>query len=216
MPHVISVDNKETFEQFVNEGYIGVRLPLKYYKDLKKGTLESRKLTFLLATIYDIFADLKRVKINDEIFVHVKEEQEIFGVFRAVSTFLENPQVPEIFKSSNLFKERIKKEKFPSLSPSDFLWQVSIKPDERFFFNKGFDANDVLRLKDRCQGIWTIPERWKYEDKPKTVRPLLPEERSQMVRLLQKYNPQGPSCVSLTPKKLEPVQQDRTAIGDYS
>jgi hypothetical protein len=202
MPHIISVDNKSTFLQFLREGYIGVRLPQKYYKDIKEGVLSVRKLNALLATIYDIFADLKRVKVDDEIFIHVKGEQKIFGVFRADSIFLESPAIPEEFRSTNLLKEKLVNKKLPSLSESDFLWQVSIKSDENLYFDEGFDANEVFKLKDLCKGIWTIPERWKYEDKEKTVRPLLPEEAEKLIELLLKDNPNGPSNVSVSAKNM--------------
>ena len=203
MPHIVSVDNKEMFEQFSNEGYVGVRFPLKYYKKIKEGPLKGRDIYYLLSTIYDIFADLKRVKVADKIFVHVKGEQKIFGVFRAASTFLESPIIPKVFRSYNLLKERLVEKKLPPLSESDFLWQVSIKSDEKLYFDEGFDANEIFKLKDLCQGIWTIPERWKYEDKQKTVRPLLPEEGDKLIELLWKYNPPGPSKSHVASKNLK-------------
>ncbi|MEM3696296.1 MAG: hypothetical protein QXQ94_02160 [Candidatus Bathyarchaeia archaeon] len=202
MPHIISVDNKSTFLQFLREGYIGVRLPKKYYRNTKQKSLSIAELNALLATIYDIFADLKRVKKDDQIFIHVKGEQKIFGAFRAESTFLENPSIPEEFRSSNLLKEKLVNKKLPSLSESDFLWQISIKSDEGLYFDEGFDANEVFKLKDLCKGIWTIPERWKYEDKEKTVRPLLPEEGKKLIELLRKNNPKGPSNSSVFSKNL--------------
>jgi hypothetical protein len=208
MPHIISVDNKETFEHFLHDGYIGVRLPAKYYKKIKKGALEKRDARFLLGTIYDIFADLKRVKIGDEIFIHVKGEQRVFGVFRAASTFLESPEIPEEFGSQNLLKEKLVGRSLPSLSEKDFLWQVSIKEsDKELYFIEGFDANEIFKLKDLCQGIWTIPERWKYEDKEKTVRPLLPEEGEKLIELLKKYNPNGPSKSHICQKSLKQFKE---------
>jgi len=202
MAHIISVDDESTFLQFLKEGCIGVRLPQSYYARMREGEFSVKALNGLLATIYDIFADLKRVKINDEIFIHIKGEQKIFGVFRAASTFLESPTIPEEFKSSNLLKEKLMGKKLPSLSENDFLWQVSIKSDENLYFNEGFDANEVFKLKDLCKGIWTIPERWKYEDKEKTVRPLLPEEAEKLIDLLRKSNPKGPSNSRINPKDM--------------
>ncbi len=202
MPHIISVDDKSTFLQFLSEGYIGVRLPQKYYRDIKEGALSVKKLNALLATIYDIFADLKRVKVDDEIFIHVKGEQKIFGVFRASSIFLESPDIPEEYRSNNLLKEKLVNKKLSPLSKSDFLWQISIKSDESLYFDEGFDANEVFKLKDLCKGIWTIPERWKYEDKEKTVRPLLPDEGEKLIELLRKNNPKGPSNSSVFPKNM--------------
>jgi hypothetical protein len=203
MPHIISVDDKETYEQFLDKGYIGVRFPRKYYNNIKKGTMSSKKISYFLATVYDIFADLKRVKKNDEIFIHVKGEQKIFGVFRAASLFMENPNIPEIFRSRNLLKERLVNCKLPSLSPADFLWQVSIQSDEKLYFREGFDANEIFKIRELTRKVWTVPERWIYEDKPKTVRPLLPEEAVELYKLLWKYNPKGPSETSqIKPKKL--------------
>ncbi len=202
MPHIISVDDEETFLHFLAEGYIGVRLPQKYYDYIGKESLSKRKLDALLKTIYDIFADLKRVKVDDEIFIHVRGEQRIFGVFRANSPFLESPTIPNEFRSSNLLLEKLWGKKLPALSETDFIWQVSIKSDRDFYFDEGFDANEVFRLKDLCKGIWTIPERWKYEDKEKTVRPLLPEEAEKLIVLLRESNPKGPSNSKVFPKDM--------------
>jgi len=43
MPHIISVPDRNTLDKFLQGGFIGVRLPDKFYKDIKKGVFLLKK-----------------------------------------------------------------------------------------------------------------------------------------------------------------------------
>jgi len=78
----------------------------------------------------------------------------------------------------------------------------------KLYFEEGFNANEVFKLKDLCKGIWTIPERWKYEDKAKTVRPLTPEEGKILIELLRRANPdESSNPLNIKPKNLNSFRQ---------
>jgi len=188
VPHIISVDDEETFERFTREGYVGVRFPAKYYDEYQGQQVSARKLASFLGTMYDIFADLKRVKPGDEIFLHVKGQQRIFGVFVATTRFLEDPSVPAAVQSINLTMDLLSSGNLPLMPANMFPWQVGICSKLDQCFSDGFESNQVFRIKELTRQVWTVPERWKYEDKEKTVRPILPDEAGPLTALLDYAN----------------------------
>ena len=91
--HIITCDSRERLQEFVDNGYAGVRpIPPK--------TLSKRGLSRKLSTNWDVIADLKRVKAGDLIFLHV--EKGLYGLFRATSCFKEERDMPDVYKSKNL------------------------------------------------------------------------------------------------------------------
>ena len=199
MPHIISVPDQGSFSKFLKEGFIGVRLPRSFYKNIQERPFTDKKRRGLLGTIYDIFADLKRIKVGDEIFLHVKGEQAVYGVFRASSRFMENPVIPHQFKSQNLLVERFEETEIPY---EVFPWQVAVSTPPTGAYKNPFDANEIFRIKELTRKIWSVPERWKYEDKEKTVRPLLPEEGKELIALIQEVNRNEQEKIYVEPKDL--------------
>jgi len=45
--------------------------------------------------------------------MHVKGEETIYGIFKVASRFMENPEIPENFKSKNLLIETFKEIEIP-------------------------------------------------------------------------------------------------------
>ncbi len=67
------------------------------------------------------------------------------------------------------------------------VYQDKVKLAVFFFAEKSFNSVEVFRLK-RDRKIWTIPERWKYGDMAKTVRPILGNEIDNLRELLIRNN----------------------------
>lgn len=205
--HIINC-NKKQFAHYLNNGYIGVDLVIK-------GTSEI-ELSSACKTTYSMYADMKTIFPGDMIFIHAGEY--IYGVFKAESVFKEDPNVDPNFLSYNIhYKQKPNQpnsgwHRFINqplnslpLPPSDYR-QMSIshyidKNGNNLCFKKGFNAKEIFDLRRKGK-IWSIPERWKYPDSARTIRPLMPNEAIELFKLLERENSHAFQTRELTPKDL--------------
>lgn len=186
--HIITCDTKERLQEFIDNGYAGVRpIPPK--------TLSQRGLSRKLSTNWDGIADLKRVKAGDLIFLHV--EKGLYGLFRATSCFKEEKDTPNIYKSKNLNLDYWTEnrdywppdieEGYDEIRESTGLCRkVGIESIEDMYFDKPLDVMEIFKLMSIGE-IQTIPVRFLY-DGEKTVKPMLESEKEKMIRLLINSN----------------------------
>lgn len=206
--HIININcNKKQFEhQYLQQGYIGVGLVLN-------GT-SSQQLLNACRTTYSMYADMKTVFPGDMIFLHVEEY--IYGVFKAESFFKEDPTVDPHFLSDNIYYnpnqphggwKELETQSLNNLPlpPPDYR-QLSISHfvDEKgnnLCFKEGFFANEVFDLRRKGK-IWSIPERWRYPDSARTIRPIMPAEALELIKLLERENSHTLERRTLKPKDL--------------
>jgi hypothetical protein len=168
--HLITCQSIDDYTTFINDGYAGL-----YPIQVEPAEIANeRKLAAKIGTNWDIIADLKRVKINDLIYLHVRGDN-IYGPFMATTYFLESPLMPHQFKSLNLrisyWNNSYDKPTF--LEP--YPWKVAIKSIDKVTNGTGFNSMELFKLKT-VGSIHSIPERFFYHDKPKIVKPLLSHE----------------------------------------
>ncbi|MBI2664122.1 hypothetical protein HYX10_02135 [Candidatus Woesearchaeota archaeon] len=186
--HIINC-SEEILNSFLNEGFIAVGVATP-----KENTSGSKRAA--LFANYSMIADMKAVKRGDIIFIHVG--QKIHGIFEAATEFLENPDCSRFYKSENLKYALWENNRtFPA---EHFVRQIAIKPHKDLCFEKGFDSEEVFKLKSAGK-VWTVPDRWKYTDASRTVRPLTPIEANELKTILLRENVEG-NLRTFSPKDL--------------
>jgi len=187
--HIINCDENKFLNIFLPGGYLGVGIVIS---GTKPGQLSSA-----CRISYSMYADMKTIRKGDIIFVHAGKK--IYGVFQAVTEFCENPRVPKSFLSKNIhYKPNPKrprsgwKNKVDSVSETGYYRRMAIKQfiddkNRNLCFQNGIDSNEVFELKLKRK-IWSIPERWKYTDAARTVRPLMIDEAFELIKILEREN----------------------------
>lgn len=208
--HIINCDENEFFSSFIPGGYLGVGIVVN-------GT-SPQQLSNACRTSYSMYADMKTIRVNDIIFVHTG--QRIYGAFKAVTEFCEDPMTPQPFLSRNIHYR-------PDTHNPSSGWRNNItavpnigyyrrmaithftdKQGRNLCFEDGIESNEVfeLRLKKK---IWSIPERWKYTDAARTVRPLMENEAIELLKILERENADKSNRLNITPadlKKYIPIE----------
>jgi len=102
-----------------------------------------------------MYSDMKTVRPGDLIFIH--SGKKIYGVFEAVTEFLEDPSVPQELLSSNIhYNENPSRpgsgwKKFNALPPVRDYRRLAIKHFEKngvnLCFEEGFNATEVFEIK---------------------------------------------------------------------
>ena len=203
--HIINCE-EFLFHNYRNNGYIGVGIVIK--------RTTPKALSNACRTTYSMYADMKTVFPGDMIFIHAGEY--IYGVFKAMSTFKEDPNVNRQFLSANIHYGP--RPNSPTsgwrtmmniplqniqIPPNDYR-QLSIsnyvENGKNLCFEKGFLANEVFNLKRKGK-IWSIPERWKYPDAARTIRPIMLTEARELIKLLERENDSGNTLI-IQPKDL--------------
>lgn len=187
--HIINCSS-EVFEEFVSNGYIGVGIvtPVDQTRRSKMSALQ---------TSYSMIADMKSIREGDFVFIH--SDQKIYGVFEAATEFLEQPDIPDHYKSDNLKIEEW--ERASSFPDFPFCRQIAIKPHGNLCFVNGFDSTEVFKLKGEGK-IWTIPDRWRYTDTNRAVRPLTMQEAKCLIEILMRENSDSEDRRAFNPKAL--------------
>lgn len=204
--HIINCNEDLFLSQYIQEGYIGVGLVLN--------SMSAQGLSKACRNAYSMFADMKTVFPGDQIFVHAGEN--IYGIYKAESVFKEIPTVPAHYLSGQTYYKTnpnipgsgwrsLVDTAFPSTVPHDFR-QLSISNyvdnnGVNLCFEKGFNANEVFELR-RKRKIWSIPERWKYPDSARTIRPIMPAEGTELLNLLERENIENSKRLFIVPKSL--------------
>lgn len=178
--HLITAQDIDTFQEMVDGGevFCGPIVP----------TNNNNRSPRWKSTV-DMVADLCRVKEGDIIFVQVIGDN-IYGAFRATTGFMENPDIPACYRSSTLSYYpdggwyHSDGNNFPD---GDYYWSCAVENHPEFYFETGISHRDLFDLKFRGE-LWTIPERFKYNDKAKTVKPLDIAELPPILKLFQRDN----------------------------
>lgn len=207
--HIINCDETEFFNTFLPGGYLGVGIVIN-------GT-GPQQLSNACRTSYSMYADMKTIREGDIVFVHAG--QRIYGAFKAITEFMEDPTTPQQFLSKNIHY-------YPNRSNPDSGWQNNIttipnigyyrrmaiapftEQQRNLCFEDGIDSNEVFELRFKRK-IWSIPERWKYTDAARTVRPLMGNEALELLKILERTNADNPNRRSVTPANLSgyiPIQ----------
>lgn len=201
--HIINCDENQFFNSFLPGGYLGVGIVAK--------SINPQGLSMTCSTSYSMYADMKTVRAGDIVFAHAG--QRIYGAFRAVTEFCEDSMVPQLFLSKNIHY-------YPNPNNPGSGWKDNITsfPDIGYYrrlaithftgsegrnlcFENGFDSNEVFELKLKKR-IWSIPERWLYTDKPRTIRPLMEDETRELIKILERENADNPNRRNVTSANL--------------
>ena len=202
--HLITCLSKEDYQQFIENGFAGL-----YPQKVKEDKVQSSKSRLSrLRTNLDIIADLKRVKKDDYVFLHIKNKGGIYGPFIAKTEFKESPNVAEPFKSNNLTKNFWKNKFDENEIKEEYPWRISIESVEGVTKDAKIDAMELFKLKSAKASIHSIPERFFYQDSPKIVKPLLTHESEQILDLLEKAGMEANS-LKVKPQELEGFKEIR-------
>ena len=204
--HIINCDNN-LLNNYKNQGYIGVGMYLN--STSPQGLSQACRMN------YEMFADMKSIRKGDILFIH--SVGGIFGAFRIESEFVENLSINSIFLSQNTHY-------FPGPNKPNSGWRgnisnIPILGDFRrlsfshfidsngtnLCFENGVDSREIFDLKLKKR-IWSIPERWKYADKSRTIRPLITNEADEIIKLLHRENADNPTRLNISPAKFNNYQ----------
>lgn len=201
--HIINCDSNAYFTSFLQEGYLGVGIVIK--------GINPQQLSKTCRTSYSMYADMKTVREGDIIFVHVG--QRIYGAFKAMTEFCEDPNVPQAFLSKNIHyhpnpnnPQSGWKNNITSLPDMGYYRRIAIthftdNEGRNLCFENGFDSNEVFELKLKKR-IWSIPERWLYTDASRTIRPLMKNEAWELIKILERENADNSNRRNVTPTNL--------------
>mgnify|MGYP000048469950 CR=1 FL=1 len=203
--HIINCEESQ-FSNYITNGYIGVGIVIKGTSP--RSLLEACRIT------YSMYADMKTIFPGDMIFVHAGGY--IYGVFKAESTFKELRDVNPQFLSANIHYEpepnnpnsgwkKMVGERLENIQipPADYRrLSIShyIENGKNLCFKRGFLANEVFKLKRKGK-IWSIPERWRYPDESRTIRPIMLTEARELIKLLEMEN-EGQNNLTISPAQL--------------
>jgi len=202
--HIINCDENEFFNSFLQGGYLGVGLVIT--------STTPQGLSRACRTSYSMYADMKTIRVGDMIFVHAG--QKIYGAFKAVTEFSENPRTTRHFLSKNIHYN-------PNPSERNSGWRNNInetidvgyyrriaithftkESGENLCFINGVDANEIFELRSKRK-IWSIPERWKYGDTARTVRPFMENETLELLKIIDRENANNIERRTITPARLD-------------
>lgn len=201
--HIINCDANEFFNSFITGGYLGVKLVLN--------STTPQALSRACLTSYSMYADMRTIRTGDIVFVHAGKK--VYGAFEAVSEFCEEPNTPQHFLSRNLHYNH------DSTKPgSGWRGNITEEADVGYYrrmaikhfvdnrsnnlcFYEGIDSTEVFELKFKKK-IWSVPERWKYGDVSRTVRPLMENEAFELLKILDRSNSDNTNRRTVEPADL--------------
>lgn len=178
--HLITCLDLDAVKEFDLNRYIGLG---PFYPSSNS---TDRKVGARLRILWDVIADLKRIRTGDICFLHA--EGLIFGPYIFSSTFRESQEMPPILRSSNLTYRNWKdhKSEFDAINMEDYGYVASInKPSEC-----NTTGSDLMKMfLHQSLGIFNgIPPRFMYGDTKKIVKPLLYHEIGQLLSMLDFNN----------------------------
>jgi len=200
--HIINCNN---ITHVLANGYIGVGMAFD--------DSSTRKLLNSCKINYSMFADMKTVAPGDMVFIHAGEY--IYGAFAAASVFREDPNATNCFRCANIHYKvnpNIQGSGWRNLVsanlavPAGDIRQLSVSHFQdahgnNLCYPNGILANEVFDLRRKGR-IWSIPERWKYPDSARTIRPIMPSEAEELLKLLERENSDSDNKVTLTSKNM--------------
>lgn len=170
--HIITCDNKDTLEQFISQGAVGIRPVIS---DSIHGSVRMN---------WDIMADLARVKKGDYIFLHTT------GIIKGVFEVIDNPLVDDknFFDgptlSKNTWEQNIDVIK-QTISKNPFQWSIPIVPLKEYYFKE--ISMDIIFNSIAKGTITSLPQRLRYEDKNKTIKGITKRDFDIVLGLFRNY-----------------------------
>lgn len=200
--HIVNCSEEDFLGSFLPGGYLGVGI-------IVRGTRPGQ-LSNACRMSYSMYADMKTIRPRDIIFVHAG--QRIYGAFMAQTEFLEDPNAPRMFLSRNIHyypnprEPRSGWQNTRRIPRADYHRRIAIthfcdSEGRSLCFENGFDSNEVFEMKAKRR-IWSIPERWKYTDAARIVRPLMQDEAFELIKILERENADNPNPRSVEPANL--------------
>ena len=180
--HVITCDDIETLQRFIEIRKVGIRPVVSKAEDKK-----IKKIKYSVRMNWDILADIARVKKGDYVILHAK------GVVQGIFEVIEDPFVEEKF--AHLFScHRVEVGNWHNnwdlvesiAAEKSYVWWIPIKPVEGFLFSK-MDMAVVFRRIAEGK-LPSLPLRLRYEDKNKTIKGITQKDFEEIVFLLMNYS----------------------------
>lgn len=174
--HLINCISMNELERFVQCGYVGVG---PFYPS---PNMTNRQVSKRLQILWDVIADLKRVRPGDVLFLH--SEGIIVGPFIFETTFLESAQLPPILQSHNLSPDQwlSSLSEFSQIQMEEYGYVAAIVEPSDSVHNRANLMEIFLR---QSMGTFNaIPPRFMYGDTKKIVKPLLRHELLQLLDIL--------------------------------
>ncbi|MHC4741994.1 MAG: PDDEXK family nuclease [Planctomycetota bacterium] len=202
--HIINCDESEFVDSFLPGGYLGVSIAIK--------SATPQGLSKACRTAYSMYADMKTIRVGDIVFVHAG--QRIYGAFKAETEFSEDSDVPEHFLSTNIHYQPDPaipgsgwKDKITQPASLGYYRRIGISHFEgadgaNLCYEAGVDSNEIFELKSKGK-LWSTPERWKYGDASRTVRPLMENEAFELLKILDRENADSKSRRTVESANLE-------------
>lgn len=190
--HIITCDDENTFDNFVNMGIVGIR-------PVNKGNLSST-----VRMNWDILADIARVKEGDYVLLHAKGI--IQGVFEVTSNPTIEQNYAQLFNGPNIDTSTWESnwdDIQNIISQNRHIWWIPIRPVDDLFFEK-MDMDVIFRRIAEGK-ITSLPQRLRYEDKNKTVKGVTKTDFEKIVDLLYNYSSRV-TPPNQTPSPLQNIQ----------
>ena len=195
--HVITCDDENTLNNFMNIRRVGIRPVIR------------GNINLLVRMNWDILADIARVKEGDYVLLHAK------GIIQGVFEVTSNPEIEQnytkLFNGPNIDTstwennwDDIQK----IISQNRHIWWIPIQPVDDLFFEKM--NMDVIFRRIAEGKITSLPQRLRYEDKNKTVKGVTKTDFEEIVDSFFNYSSHAtPSNQTPSPlRNTQPIDFD--------
>ena len=189
--HIITCDDENALNDFVNMGRVGIRPVLTKEPKRKEGETEvqwiERWISKTVQMNWDILADIARVKEGDYVLLHTKGI--IQGVFEVTSNPIIEQNYTHLFSGPNIDTSTWESnwdDIQNIISQNQHIWWIPIRPVDDLFFEK-MDMDVIFRRIAEGK-ITSLPQRLRYEDKNKTVKGVTRTDFEKIVNLFYNYS----------------------------
>ena len=203
--HIINIPDENYFlNSCIPNGFLGVGIVVT--------SQTPQGLSKACATSYSMYADMKTIRVGDMIFIHAGNK--IYGVFKAESEFVEDSTAPVHIYSRNIHYHPNPNvansgwsTNFPAIPNVSDYRRISISHFvdsvcKNLCYEIGIDSTEVFDLKYHRK-IFSIPERWKYTDAARTIRPLMEFEAFEILKLIEIENADNSNRLTIQPMNLQ-------------
>jgi len=177
--HIITCDDENVLNNFVNMGRVGIRPVI------------TNSINSTVRMNWDILADIARVKEGDYVLLHAKGI--IQGVFEVVSNPIIEQRFVQYFDGPNIDTGTWKSNWNAiqnTIRQNQYIWWIPLQPLDDLFFEK-MDMDVIFRRIAEGK-ITSLPQRLRYEDKNKTVKGVTKTDFEKIVDLFYNYS----SCIT--------------------
>lgn len=218
--HIITCDDENALNNFVNMRRVGIRPVLTNEPKRKEGETEDQRIARWVAKTvqmnWDILADIARVKTGDYVLLHAKGI--IQGIFEVMSDPTIEQNYAQLFNGQNIDTStwRSNWDDIKNIiSQNQYIWWIPIQPVDDLFFEK-MDM-DVIFWRVAEGKITSLPQRLRYEDKNKTVKGVTKTDFEKIVDLFYNYSSHAtpPSQTSSPLQNTQPIDFDYLTNDEY-